>query len=295
MRSGWSAFRTALAHRMWHLRARLDRCRADAAVIGWPATIRLILADRTNPSRPTRPIRLPGYDHPVHIRAGSSDALVARQVFARREYACTDDQPDVRYILDCGANIGCTARYFLRRFPAARVVTVEPDSGNMTLCRKNLAPFGDRVLFVQAGVWSRAVPMTLDRGEFRDGREWSFQARPADPGEPVEFDAVTIPDLIRRSGFPRIDILKMDIEAAEEEVFRTGTAEWLPLVRTLVIELHGPACERAVFEALDGMDFTTARSGELTVIRLTPQLVEQGSGRCDRTVVSDGGGDPVWT
>ncbi len=257
-----------LAWRLMYLR-RVARERPFwTGTLGWPAYLTLALAPLCGPlaKAPLRPIRLRGYRRPFHYRVGTSDLWVIRQVFALGEYECVGNEPDVRFIIDCGANIGCTGFYLLHRYPRARLVAVEPDPGNMAVCKRNLAPFAGRVTFVQAGVWSAAAPMVLDRG-FRDGAEWSIQVRPARPREKPDFTATTMADVIARSGFPRVDLLKMDIEAAEAEVFRSGAGDWLPRVRTLAIELHGPECEKAVTEALADFRHTTERSGELTIFR----------------------------
>jgi FkbM family methyltransferase len=222
-------------------------------------------------------VHLPGFNHRVYYRAGTSDPRVLLQIFARREYECVAQEPEVRCVVDCGANIGCTSFFFLHRYPRARVVCVEPDPGNMALCRRNLAPFGDRVTFIQSGVWSSTAPMVVDRGRFGDGSAWSFQVREARRDEPVDFHALTIPDLLRAGGFERVDVLKVDIEAAEAEVFQN--ADWLGVVRHLVIETHGQECERAVAGAFLGREYELRFSGELTVYKNIRRSGERPSPR----------------
>lgn len=256
----------------WRARKELEMASAEATHVGWPAAVRLA-ASRWFGRAPAwltggfGRVKLAGFRHPLYFRDRSSDPLVIHQVFALREYEAVAAEPDVRYILDLGANIGCASFFFLHRYPEARAVVVEPDAGNMAVCRRNLAPFGDRVRYVQAGVWSSSAPMVVERGTFRDGAEWSFQVRPAKADETPDFHAKTVGDLIAEAGFPRVDLLKMDIEAAEAEVFRHGAVAWLPRVRTLVVELHGPHCEEAVAAALAGSHRLAERSGELTVYR----------------------------
>jgi FkbM family methyltransferase len=217
-----------------------------------------------------RLIRVPlrGYAHPVYCRRGGSDPWVARQVFVLNEYECVPRANDVQYIIDCGANIGCASHYFLSHFPNARVLAVEPDRGNMRVCQQTLSPFGARASFVQAGVWSSEAPMIVTRGSFRDGNEWSFQVRPCADHETCDFRATTLPSLMKSAGFPYVDILKIDIEAAEYEVFSNGPLEWLEKVRYLVIELHDEPCERAVFNAVERFQPNVLRNGELTVFEL---------------------------
>ena len=239
-----------------------------AGAIGWPAALRLWFArwcQRTNPARLTR-LHMSGFRYPLYFRTGGSDPEVINQVFVQREYAAVADLPDVSFVVDCGANIGCATFFLLHRYPRARAVVVEPDAGNMALCRRNLAPFRDRVTFVQAGVWSAAGPLVVERGAFGDGAEWSFQVRPARANETADVTAVTVPDLITLAGFPRIDLLKIDIEGAEVEVFGPAAETWLRRTRNIAIELHGPTCEQALATALAGFRFRPGVSGELTIL-----------------------------
>ena len=67
------------------------------------------------------------------------------------------------------------------------------------------------------------------------------------------------------AGFPHIDLLKVDIERAELAVFSETAQRWLPKIRNLCIELHGPDCEAALFGALSGYNFDLKRDGELTI------------------------------
>lgn len=263
-----------LKWRWMHFRRVVRQRHPGVDSLGWGAYFMLNLAPVFGRGRAKslRTIRLRGYDLPFHYRLNSSDAGVIQQVFGDQDYGCVAQLPGVRTIIDCGGNIGATSFYLLHRYPDARVVVVEPDSANMALCRKNLAPFADRVTFVQAGVWSTTTPMIVERGTYRDGKEWSIQVRPARTGEKADFEAVTIPDLMVKAGFDSVDLLKVDIEAAEKEVF-SNAAGWINRIGSLVIELHGPDCEAAVQSAVTGRPAQVSTSGELTLYRFQPTEV----------------------
>lgn len=239
-----------------------------ARALGWRAAARVWFAARCQAgdrAAPVARVRPAGFRYPLYFRPGGSDPFVIDQVFVQREYEAVARLPGVSFILDCGANIGCTTYYLLHRYPGARAVVVEPDPGNMALCRRNLAPFRGRVTFVQAGVWSAPGPLVVERGAYRDGTEWSFRVRPAGAGEAADVTAVTVPELLAAGGFPRADLLKIDIEGSETEVFGRGSDDWLRVTRNLAIETHGPECERAVAGALAGYRFAPGTSGELTL------------------------------
>jgi hypothetical protein len=69
--------------------------------------------------------------------------------------------------------------------------------------------------------------------------------------------------LIELAGGNEVDILKIDIEGSEAEVFRNGSGAWLPKVRNIVIELHGEECAESFFGALRDFDYELEMSAEL--------------------------------
>jgi hypothetical protein len=76
--------------------------------------------------------------------------------------------------------------------------------------------------------------------------------------------ATSIAAILEESGFPQIDLLKMDVEKAEKEIF-SDHPEWLGRVRNIVIELHGEPCAKSFFEAMSRYRYDRTTLGELTV------------------------------
>ena len=72
--------------------------------------------------------------YPLRCRPGTSDVAVFGQIFRDLEYQCLDNARDVSLILDCGANVGYSAAYFLTCFPRAQVIAVEPGCGCISRC-----------------------------------------------------------------------------------------------------------------------------------------------------------------
>lgn len=204
-------------------------------------------------------IQPPGLRHPVRLRVASTDPETYHQVLVEEQYGpLLDLRPEV--IVDCGANAGFTSAYFLSRLPRARVVALEPFPDNAALCRRNLAPYGDRAELREAAVWSHACRLVLDG---HGGHEWGVQVRPARAGEEGGVAALGIADL----GLPRIDLLKIDIEGSEEPLFSEGAEAWLPTVGAIAVELHGPACEAAFRRALEPYEGEWSTAGELVIVR----------------------------
>jgi FkbM family methyltransferase len=205
--------------------------------------------------------------HPLWCRGGTSDLEVFRQIFLEREYSCLDEARGVDLVIDCGANVGYSSAYFLTRFPGCRVIAVEPDAGNFAACRKNLAPYGDRVRVVRSGIWSQPTGLKISEIPYRDGREWAVQVRPTRDGETPDMQAIDIGTLLAESGRRRISILKIDIEAAERFVFAENYRHWLDAADNLVIELHDEECAAVFFRAIRGLPLRVWQCGELTVCR----------------------------
>jgi FkbM family methyltransferase len=224
---------------------------------------------RLRPFWPVIRLRLPEFDLSLYLRTGTSDPAVLVQIFTEREYAPLDNLGPVRTIIDCGANVGYSSIYFLNRYPLAHVIAVEPDPRNAALCRRNLAPYGNRVQVIQSAVWSHPARLALVRAEQALGQEWATQVREVNPGESASADdliAVDMPYLLSLCAGGRADILKIDIEHSEKTVFRDA-ARWLHLVDNVAIELHDASCETAFFASLQDFQYDFVRSGELTICR----------------------------
>ena len=209
-------------------------------------------------------------------RRGTSDYLVFVQVFVLREYRALDELVNVKVVIDCGANVGYSAAYFLSRFPDCRVIAIEPDPDNYALLVRNLAAYGERATALCAAVWSHPGLLVPSESVYRDGREWARQVREAEGGEAGQIRAVDLPTLLELAGAERVALLKMDIEGAEAVVFASDATSWLERIDALAIELHddsrfGPATP-VFMSAIAASGFTTTRQGELTICRRPPRI-----------------------
>ena len=206
---------------------------------------------------------------PLAVRPDTSDIAVFQQIFVELEYGCLDFLSAPDWIIDCGANVGYSSAYFLSRFPKARVIAIEPDAGNYQMLVQNTAFFGERITPINAGVWSHEARLRVRQAEVGAGKEWAFFVEEAAPGEPCDVEAVNLDSVLAQAGAAKIDLLKVDIEGAEKVVFADGAAAWLKTVAAVVIELHGPECERIVTEALAPRAKERFQHGELTIYRLS--------------------------
>ena len=198
-------------------------------------------------------IRASRWNTSFRLRPDSTDYDTYEHVFVLKEY----DFPipfEPRLIIDGGANIGLSALYFARRFPEATILAVEPDPANCALLQHNTRD-QKRVEAIQGGLWPSSGHLRIkDKSADANAFQVEWSESPTSDSMP----AVSIAELLQKSGQQTIDILKLDIEGAEKELFRTGFESWLPKTRLLIVELHDrmvPGCSKALFEAVSKYDF----------------------------------------
>jgi FkbM family methyltransferase len=219
-------------------------------------------------------IALRGIEHPVFVRARTSDCTLVRSVLIREggEYPVFENyRPQV--ILDAGANIGLATVFFKMYYPDSTVVAIEPDDANCEMFQLNTRGL-DKVHLLHGGLWPDAGQSL--RIKNRGAAPWLFQCEPADAGVPT----FTIADICARFSFSRIDILKIDIEGNERELFSRNT-DWLDMTYNMFVELHdhlSPGASQCLINAIAGRGFSIGFSGENLV------LTKNGLQRLDKWI-----------
>lgn len=176
--------------------------------------------------------------HPFKLRIPSSDVSTYQQVFLNKEYEFfANTEP--RVIIDAGANIGLASIYFANKYPKARIIAVEPESNNFELLRDNVAAYAN-VSAVQAALWNKNEEINLvDPGL----GNWGFMTESKQSPESLlrntchTVSAMTLDKIIDDYSLAEVNVLKVDIEGAEREVF-SDTSAWIEKIDSIIIELH---------------------------------------------------------
>jgi hypothetical protein len=103
-------------------------------------------------------------------------------------------------------------------------------------------------------------------------RSWAYQTNEAQGTVLDAIEGISIPTLLRRIGERTIDLLKLDIEGSEEELFARGSLEWLGRVGVLSVETHGDRAARVVATALRQASFAQLRTESHRLVFVHPAL-----------------------
>lgn len=189
-------------------------------------------------------IRVKYAEKPVVLRGMTSDVTVFYEIFALRIYKIP--KTEVISIIDLGANVGYASIYFSHFCPKARIIAVEPEYSNYQTLVENTQHLKN-VDCVHAAIWPQETELALQNP---GAANWSFHY-----DETVEQTDVpiiktqTLPGLIEKFALKRINLLKIDIEGAEKNLFSANTG-WLHHVDCMQIEIHSEDAKKVVFNAL---------------------------------------------
>ena len=206
--------------------------------------------------KPLVGITMPGYEQPLWLRRKSSDLSVFETVFLRREFEIyLPESP--RLIIDGGANVGYSTAFCAKRFPRALIAAVEPSGANLAMLRANCKAFPN-VRVIEGGLWPHSCRLRIANPH---DPAWSFRCEPATADASDGFPAYSIDDVIDRSGHDRCDLLKLDVEGAEEHLF-APKMPWLSRVDAILVEIHGPRAMAAVQDTCRSDDWSQTTCGE---------------------------------
>jgi FkbM family methyltransferase len=174
--------------------------------------------------------------HPVYLRARTTDVALCREIFLDGLYEAEFCEAP-RVIVDAGANIGLSSVFYADEFPEARIIAIEPEASNYEMLLKNIAPYPG-ITPVHAALWKGNGVLNLcDTG----AGNTTFQVSDAgDPGWTCgagRVPAMTLKKIMTDYDLDRIDLLKIDVEGAEKEIFEHSSG-WIDRVGLIAVELH---------------------------------------------------------
>ncbi|MEU6957628.1 FkbM family methyltransferase [Streptomyces sp. NPDC045714] len=232
------------------------------------------------------------FDGPVtvRVRRNQSDLMVLWEVLLHCSYDLVAEygvrMPErLDTIVDLGANTGLASAYLCARYRPRVLLAVEPVPDNVAVLRGNARLSGTDWRIEEAAVGSRAGSAELFVSGLWDScttHPEVARARRTDPDrlEPlmprpaVSARMLSMPDLFDRHGLATIDLLKVDIEGGESDLF-AEPEPWMNRVDRIVAEIHDKYIDGdAVRVTLHRAGFDRIEPRRTGPVRGTPNRVE---------------------
>lgn len=214
-------------------------------------------------------ILLPKYPFPIFLRNNTSDINVFYQVFLAKSYNI-NFRINPKIIIDCGANIGLSTIYFKNKFPNAKIIAIEPEKSNFLLLEKNTKEYND-VFCVKYGVWNKSTNLIINN---KYGK-WGFMVEEVEHQSENTIPAISIDEIMEKFDINEIDILKIDIEGSEKNLFESNFECWLSKTKVLIIELHDfmrAGSSMSFIKAISNYEFNMARKNENLIFYLNKEI-----------------------
>jgi FkbM family methyltransferase len=187
-------------------------------------------------SRPARHLMRFKMRDGSRVRCRIVDAGGLLSVHVDRDYDVPGvEWSTVRTIVDIGAHVGTFTIWAALRSPQARCLAVEPNPNTFALLVENLRDNGlqDRVTAINAAAGPRSGTGSLELMQHSLGTRLAR----AGTGE-VSVYVQTLASLLVDARMDRVDLLKVDCEGMEYQLFGADSAAWLSVVGVLACEYH---------------------------------------------------------
>ena len=202
-------------------------------------------------------IQFRNVNYPVYLRYNTTDIGAFDQIFYHNFYSFNYEHylKNIKTIIDGGANIGLASVYFKNQFPEATIIAVEPEDSNFRQLIKNTKSYSS-IFCEQLGIWNKSCPLKVE-DKYKSGN-WGFVVEEVSNENESNVRGISIDDLMQKYNLAEVDILKLDIEGAELELF-SENYQWLSKVRMLIIETHDfmrKGTSKALFKAIIDYNFS---------------------------------------
>ena len=218
--------------------------------------------------------KIEGAKNPIYIRQKSMDFLIMNEVFGHECYNA-DMKNSFHYhdyrrrfgirtpqnIIDVGAHIGLTSIYYSLKYPNAKIIAIEPEKDNYQMLLKNTSEYKNIIPINSAVSNTKTEMFIIGKESYAKDRYLKSAEYHLSSEKAVHAEKITtslIDDIIKNYNIDYIDILKIDVEGSEKEIFENNYDLWLSKVKILVFEQHDykiHGSSKSIFKALCNYNF----------------------------------------
>jgi len=185
----------------------------------------------------------PHVNFQLHLRTGQIfeinhflSALTLKEVFYDGDY--NPKTKNAKNIIDIGANIGTCTIYMSHLFPKAKIYSFEPDPNTFKLLKTNMElNHGSNITLS-----NQAISNKNGRAIFHSCQASGLSSlnKTLLPYKVTKTNVVltTVPEMMKRYGIKKIDILKIDAEGAEFDILLNTPHFPFKLINEIILEYH---------------------------------------------------------
>ncbi|WGD33963.1 FkbM family methyltransferase [Olleya sp. YS] len=220
----------------------------------------------------TEEVYLPKRKRTLYFRKNTKDFETFEEVFVSKIYdVILTFEP--KTIIDAGANTGFSSLFFKFQYPEANIVALEIDKENINMIAKNLKGF-EGVDIMERGLFSEH---SFFKVEDPYNATNSFVMKKVNKDQDYDIESITIDQIMEQKQWDTVDILKIDIEGSEKELFESNYQSWLPKVKVIYIETHDRMITKCAYTVINAInqfdDFILYTTTEGTLIFFNKALM----------------------
>ena len=208
----------------------------------------------------------------LYFRKGSKDYETFEEIFLKNIYDITlPFSPQT--IVDAGANVGFASIFFKLKYPKADILAIEIENRNIKMIKKNTSQISNFEVISKA-LYNRKAYFNIENPYNATN---SFQINETNDLSSFDIESVTVDEILTYKNWETIDLLKIDIEGAEKQLFEDNYENWLPKVKVIMVETHDRMianCSSVVISTLSKFNFILYTTTEGTLIFYNLKFVE---------------------
>lgn len=191
-----------------------------------------------------RVFRLPnGVERKMWFRNRTNDESTIIATFEEDEYKAMERYHGGDAVIDLGAHIGGVTMLFSTLNPMPKIIAVEPLPENCKILKKSAKENGiDIVLYEKAIAPVSGPPIHVYYGKdvhrFVGQENLTASVEYAKERDCTKVETITLEEIFHQNNIQRCGFLKVDIEGAEEDLFKTLPKEILDKIDVIAGEYH---------------------------------------------------------
>jgi FkbM family methyltransferase len=173
----------------------------------------------------------------------------------------------IRVVIDAGANIGDTACWYASKFTEAHIIALEPDPSNFAMLALNAQPYSDRIRAFRLALWHCDADLKLIDG----GSSIGMSVQQANASNDPDCAGITLVGLMQKLELKDLDVVKIDVEGEELNLFAPEYDGWINYAGTIVVDVHSEEAAEVVRHAAARWGLQCEQYRELYVLRRISQ------------------------